>query len=474
MPISSIGTRFPYLFVCFVLAGCAARRYQPAPIVPVETASKLESRNLADPGLQTFLERNLGHPVTPWPLKTWDLPRLSLAALYFNPALEEALASVAGAQAAVVTAGARPNPTLSAAPGIPSPYLFGLNLALPIETAGKRGIRIEKAKSLLEAARFSLAETTWKTYVGVRAALVNRLLALRQLELSRAEEQLLSGRVDLLEARLRAGEISRPDVDSARVALSNVQLAVRAAEGQVSETKTALAAAIGIPVSGLDATEVSWPGFDRLPAEDSLSANSIQRDAVLNRLDVRRALASYAAAESDLRLEIAKQRPDIEIGPGYQYEERNNFFTVGASLTVPIFNRNQGPIAEAEARRKAAADAFLATQARVIAESEAALTHYRASLQQLAEADRSLLRIQTDREQMARRSLQAGETDQLALSGVLLEGSAAAQARSDAFGRAQTALSELEDALQRPLGPGELPLIPQPPPATDDSKGAKP
>jgi len=49
------------------------------------------------------------------------------------------------------------------------------------------------------------------------------------------------------------------------------------------------------------------------------------------------------------KLEIAKQYPDINIGPGYTYEETHSFFTVASRPLFPLFNRNHGPIAEAEA-----------------------------------------------------------------------------------------------------------------------------
>src|ERR1700731_536933 len=124
------------------LAGCAAQRYQAAPIVASASASRFESRNLADSGLQLVLEQNLGHPVSPWPPASWDLQPLSLAALYFNPALDSARARVAGTEAAIITAGARPNPTLSISPGVPTPYLLTLDFSIPIETAGKRGYRV--------------------------------------------------------------------------------------------------------------------------------------------------------------------------------------------------------------------------------------------------------------------------------------------------------------------------------------------
>src|ERR1700674_543791 len=120
------------------LAGCAAQRYQAAPIVASATASRLESRNLADSGLQSFVEQNLGRSVSPWPPATWDLQTLSLAALYFNPALDSGRARIAGSEAALITAGARPNPSLSIAPGIPTPYFFTLDFFIPLVNAGKR------------------------------------------------------------------------------------------------------------------------------------------------------------------------------------------------------------------------------------------------------------------------------------------------------------------------------------------------
>jgi|ERR1035438_7206914 hypothetical protein len=82
-----------FFFGTWVLTGCAAHRYRAAPIVPTESASRLESRSLGDSALKVFLEENVGHSVAPWPPKTWDLGMLSLAALYFDPTLIRGLTS---------------------------------------------------------------------------------------------------------------------------------------------------------------------------------------------------------------------------------------------------------------------------------------------------------------------------------------------------------------------------------------------
>jgi len=437
------------------LAGCAAQRYQAAPIVASDTASRFVSRSLVDSGLQLFVEQNLGHSVSPWPPATWDLQTLSLAALYFNPALDSARARVAGTEAALLTAGARPNPTLSIAPGIPTPYLLTLDFAIPIETAGKRGYRILAARSLDQASRFDLADSAWTVRSGIRAALLNYIIASQTLELFRSEEKALQDQVSILEKILSVGEIPRQNVDLARIELSKIHLAISTTEGQIDEAKATLAAAIGIPVAGLRGAQFSWPDVDNPPSAESLSPEIVQREAVVNRLDIRRALAQYAAAEAGLRLEIAKQYPDINIGPGYTYEETHSFFTVAASSTIPLFNRNQGPIAEAEARRKEAAAAFLERQAQVIARSERALAVYTSALKELSEAE-SLRKLQENQLQITQQAIRSGTDIRLSLDSVQIQILILDRARIDALVRAQRALGELEDAVQKPLDPGAL------------------
>jgi outer membrane protein TolC len=435
------------------LAGCAAQHYHAAPIISGDTASRFEARNLADSGLQKFVEQNAGHPVSPWPPATWDLQTLSLAALYFNPALDSARARVAGTEAAVVTAGARPNPTLSISPGVPTPYLLTLDFAIPIETAGKRGYRVQAARSLDQASRFDLADSAWTVRSGVRSALLNYIISSQNLEMFRSEEKARRDQVNILERILSAGEIPRQNVDLARIELSKSHLAISTTEGQLDEARAILAAAIGIPVAGLQGAQFAWPGVENPPTAESFSPEKIQRDAVVNRMDIRRALAQYAAAEAGLQLEIARQYPDINLGPGYTYEETHSFFTVGASSTIPLFNRNQGPIAEAEARRKEAAAALVERQAQVIARSERALAVYTSALKELSEAE-SLRKLQEDQLQITQQAIRSGTDIRLNLDSVEIQILILDRARLDALVRAQRALGELEDAVQKPLDPG--------------------
>ena len=169
---------------------------------------------------------------------------------------------------------------------------------------------------------------------------------------------------------------------------------------------------------------------------------------------MRRSLIEYAAHEAALQLEIAKQRPDIQLQPSYAFDEGHHKISFGPGFEIPVFNRNKGPIAEAEARRTEAEASFNALQAQAIGEMETALARYKGARTELNDADRSLTAIEITRLRAMERAVAAGEEDRLSLSGVRIESAVAARARLEAERRLQTALGALDDAVQQPLEPG--------------------
>jgi hypothetical protein len=156
---------------------------------------------------------NLGHTVSPWPPKTWDLRTLSLAALYFHPAMEAARARLAEAEAATMTAGARPNPTLEHCARSSQSLADEPGFCRAHRNRGKARASDSIRPQSDQAAQFDLADAAWKVRSGVRLALLNCLLASRNLDSLRVEEELRRQQVKLLEQRLAVGEIARPEVD---------------------------------------------------------------------------------------------------------------------------------------------------------------------------------------------------------------------------------------------------------------------
>jgi outer membrane protein TolC len=459
------------------LCGCAT--YQPEPLEPATVAQQFESRSLSNAGLCEYLDANLGAKFSAPPSREWDLASLTLVGFYYSPDLGVADARVREADAAVITARAVPNPTVHVGPQYReaispnfAPWAIGsFSLDLSIETAGKRGYRIAEVERLADAARLAAGETAWTVRSRIRAALLQLMLDVRERDLAAQEEETLAQVAILFTQRVKAGGASQPDLSLALSSLQGAKLKSAQADARLSEDRNVLSAAIGLPVEALDGARFSLPTLDSPPNQRSLSAKAIQSLALLNRIDLRRELAQYAAADEALKLEVAKQYPDIDISGGYSWEGGENIFELGPSAVLPVFNQNQGPIAEAEARRKVVAAQFLAAQAGIIEQSQATLVRYRGALIAL-EAARSAADFQAKRLDQARRALAVGESDTVVLAQTQLQDLAAQQSALASLTNAQTALGALEDSIQRPLDNGDIGSFTFPAPQRDSRQAA--
>lgn len=445
------------------VTGCY--HYKAQPLLPPVLEQQYRSRSLTDARLREFMDAQpVGKPDT-WPLVELNLDMLTNVAFYFHPDLDTARARLDTADAAVITASTKPNPTVSGAVGFTdaaaSPYTLRFGLDWPIETAGKRGYRTKRANHLTQAARISLGETAWQVRSRVRTALLEHLLASQVLELLRREMEVRGNVVEIYEKRLAVGEASRPEVDVSHTTLTSLQVSMQRAIGAEKETRAALEAAVGLAPGALQGVGLAWSSLDQPPVEDLVPLRNVQRAGLLNRLDIQRLLAEYAASESALQLEAARQYPDIRIAPGYSFGDGNNSYFLGPTFVLPLRDQSKGTIAEAQARRAEIAARFLAQQAAAIDQMERALIRYRAALEELRDANSLVKNLLEDREPRIQRQLLSGEADRLALVTVRVDGVLAGHARLSALRAAQSALGALEDAVQFPLETGvALPPIP--------------
>jgi outer membrane protein TolC len=450
-----------------LLAGCAS--YSPAPISPAQSAEAIDSRSLDDPRLQKFLAAALAADDTPQRMSTkprWDLGSLTLAAVYYHPQLDLARAKLAEAQAGVTTASQIPNPSLSfedlaynTSGGTPSPWTIAPVINFLIETFGKREHRTEAAQALAEAAHADLTTASWQVRQGVRNALLDLWAAQRRLGLLRQRLGLQDQLANLLEHRLAAGEASALDVARERTARNQLTLAERDAERQGIDARTQLAAAIGVPLAALEGIALSFDTFEK-PAPLPADTGALRRAALVDRSEIQSLLAAYAAAEATLALQIANQYPNLTLSPGYSYDAGQNKFLLLPAAELPIFNQNQGPIAEALARRQAAAAHFTARQTEIIDAIDGAAAGYRAAAESFNAAD-VLWAGEVARERRVSRSFAAGQIDRPVLLTAEIERVMAEQSRFDALVQQRQALGRVEDALQHPFFGPALPPSPE-------------
>lgn len=457
-----------WLVALGLLAGCAT--YHSEPISVEGRADAFRARGLAEEGLRSFLESN--GVSGDWPRRSWDLNALTLAAFYFHPDLDLARARWRSATAGKATAAQRPNPNLSFTPRLNSssigtgltPWILGGMLDIPIETMGKRKYRVAQAGHLSEMAKFDLASVAWLVRSRVRTGLITLQAAQETAALAGEQAEALGQLARLVQIQWEAGAVSPVEVSVARVAHQNALLGLKDAQRQEALARGQLAEAIGVPLRAFDAVGFSLPDISRLPGE--LAGPEIQREAVMNRADVLSALAEYSASESALQVQVARQYPDIHLRPGYELDQNKNKWQLGISVDLPVLHQNQGPIAEAMAKRQETAAKFASIQARAIGEIDRSAAVYAAAKDQASSADAMLADLQRRRLAMAR-MYEAGEVDRLASTSAQVEYLNGAQGRLRAYIQAQQALAMLENAVQVPLlmpiSPAQMETAPRKP-----------
>jgi outer membrane protein TolC len=418
--------------VVLTLGGVGCAHYAAHPLDAEGRATALRSRQLAG--------------------KTWTLRALEDEAVRSHPEVALARAQYETARAAVRTAGERPNPTVALSPQIVTPYMaliagtYGVDFDWTFETAGKRPRRVEIAHENVNAAAARVIDATWKARTAVRKALLDLYAAERRAQLLGEAITQQEGLIKLMDDRIAAG--SEPRAAIAQPRLLHAQLRLQAADAAkgASLARAALAEALGMGTEGLADARFSFAAFERVPGGHTRH----RREALTHRADVLAALAEYAASEAALRLEIAKQYPDLHLNPGYQLDAGENKWTLGIGLTLPILNQNRGPIAEAEAKRGEAAAKFNVVQAKVLADCDRAAAAYSAAVRKVATTD-EMLAAQNRHLASEQRLVAAGEGDKVALLSAQVERATVLTARLDALVELQAALGALEEATQSPL-----------------------
>lgn len=446
----------------FVLAGCAT--YQSRPLDSVASATAFGSRRLDSPALHSFIIAHHRPALPLGELAGWTPEALALTALHFNPALEVPRARWRTAQAAEVTAGMRPNPMLAVtgefdfvkAGGL-TPWAPGLALDVPVETVGRRGLRLAAARQNTEAARLELHETAWRVRTEVRDALLESRFLRQQTNALAAQLAVQERLLHLIGRRVAAGGAAPSELVPFQLAAQRTTLDLQQARERAAVTGPRLAAALGVTAKEF-ARAMGEPGFSqvldeptaRFGPEPELLTEARAR-AVQGRPDLRVLLAAYEATELALRLEIVRQYPNLNLGSGYKWnqgESEWSFLRLG--LDLPLLNQNQGPIAEAAARREEAAARARARQAQIFAEVDAALavlTQARASLA----ATRTLADAQRQQQAFAAAQLKAGAVDDTEVLSADLQQISVQLLLIESRNRLVRAEAQLEDALRQPV-----------------------
>ncbi|MFM9836565.1 MAG: TolC family protein [Methylophilaceae bacterium] len=447
---------------CCLFSACATEKYEAKPLSVEKTTSKILAKDPMSEDFKHYLIKQ-NYKASELPFSTWGLDELTLCALYFHPKLDVTKAQLGLVNAQIQSAGRKQNLTLNGnlahsdlANGDKRPWAYGLNVEIPIETSKKREIRIEEAEATAAVSLMDIADTAWQ----LRSEISKILIALEQ---NLANIQLLQTQLttqteisNMLQKRVDNGLASKTELSVVRLAQLKTQSEMNSAQAQSAEIRAILASDTGLTLDKFNQITLKPFDIDATIAQqaaylDASSINkSLQETALLNRIDVRRSLAKYAAAESKIKQEIAKQTPDISLSPGIAFEYGDSIWSLGFSTLLGLTNKNQTQIAEAKQLREIEGAQFEALQSQIIGDLNHAYANFAANKAKLDQAQ-NLNASQMNHFKILQKQFNAGLIDRLALKQATLANILLQQQVLDAKFDLLKAASAIEDVMQHPI-----------------------
>ncbi|BCS31221.1 hypothetical protein TBR22_A04210 [Luteitalea sp. TBR-22] len=328
-------------------------------------------------------------------------------ALWNNAAFQVSVSELGFARADLVEAGLLSNPVLSLLfpAGVKQ---FEATLRWPVEVLWERPRRVAMAQLALDVAGQRLVQTGLDLTASVRIAYADVSLATDRAALAREAADLLTRIDTLTQSRLKAGDISELEARAARVDATRGLQDVERADWDVVLAWNRLRLLLGVP----DSTAPLVLGAPAARATCSPTSDLL-REALVARPDVR--AAELAVETAGARIGWEKSRilaltavldangqgiDGFEMGPG-----------IDASL--PIFNRNQGGRARAEADLQRSSAAYVAIQQQVGFELREATTQFDQAHQSAAAWQERIVAPLRDNLADAERSFAQGEMSYL-------------------------------------------------------------
>jgi cobalt-zinc-cadmium efflux system outer membrane protein len=283
------------------------------------------------------------------------LARAVDAALRSNPDLVASTYELSAAQARIVQAGLRPNPEI----GVELENFAGtgttrgtdslettLSLSQVVEMGGKRGLRQSVAEAGLDFTTIEQRARELDVLADVTLRFIDVTAAQERARFASQATALAQKTLDAIGGRVEAGRSPEAERSRARIALTRAQVEQRQAESELRAARYALSASWGSPE----------PAFTAARAElfDLRAVEPFQ--ALLDRLEKSPDFTLFASEsrlrEAELRLARVQARPNLSFSLGLRRLDASDdtALIAGFSMPLPVSDRNQGAIREAQVR----------------------------------------------------------------------------------------------------------------------------
>jgi cobalt-zinc-cadmium efflux system outer membrane protein len=348
-------------------------------------------------------------------------------ALQRNAALLAERSNIAVAEARIITARLRPNPTLTFSPNHLDLLGTGFNDAnkggpgeatlhadYTLERGGKREARVAVAQAARSVTELQFLNTVRGSVLDVQNAFVDVLLAKETLALARQNQEALARIVEVNAVRQKAGDIAEVELIRSRLAALQYENSVRQAELGVRNALSRLQTLIGRP-RPLPSFDVQG---DLRRDSAALDLEALEQTAEGQRPDVRAFSSDVERAGAEVRAQLAQAKVDYTFGTEYTRQQENaRANALGFSFNMPlaIYNRNQGEIARAREEERQARLRLQAAQTAVAGEVDVSYQQYVTARELLENIEGNMIQRARDVREITEFSYSRGDATLLEL-----------------------------------------------------------
>ena len=240
-----------------------------------------------------------------------------------------------------------------------------LRLSQLIELGGKRGLRIREAQFDWETTRWDYQVKRLEVLKLTSTAFIDVLAAQRSLELAEEGLAIAEAAVPVTQNRVEAGKASDVELVRTNTAVATARIELEEAQRDLQTARLNLTAQWGEKRASFPSVIGNLEQVREPPPLETLNAK-LRRNPNLARWTAER-----EKREATLNAARGEAKPDLTLQAGPRLIGTNPIdvtMVAGVSIPLPLWNRNQGKITEAETDLAKVADERAAAEARAYAD----------------------------------------------------------------------------------------------------------
>ncbi len=288
-------------------------------------------------------------------IEVLTLDKAVVIALANNPELVSYNLEIKALESVALQQGLSPNPEF----GVEAENILGTNdfsgfkamettvlLSQDILLAGKLSKQRRVAVLESDIAGWEYERKRLDLITNVRLVFIKAIALQRDIELTKELLKISNEFLSNINKRIEAGKVSPAEASRAKVIVSALEISLINSELSYHSAKQQLKALLGTDKITFKELGGELKNVDVMP-EFELLQEKLYQSPELARYD-----KVFERQKAIIELEDSKSVPDLNIAVGWRWlnETSDNAFVLGASIPLPLYDRNQGALQEAKIR----------------------------------------------------------------------------------------------------------------------------